>query len=604
LKIRRLAAVAAVVAVGGLILSGCAAPQAEIVEGSSLSVAWNQAFFAYNNFTSDGNATANGNITYMTTSTFNYYDNTPKLLKNTDFGTYTVLSKDPLTVKYTIKDGVKWSDGTPVDAADMLLAWAANISKFNNVKPETDADGNVTNEDAIKAGVFFDSVELGTSTELVKATPKISDNNKSLTLVYSEPYVDWEVNFTVGVPAHSTYELAFPKEKITAEAAKAKVVKAIQKGDTKILGPLSLAWSHGYDFVDQPTNKQQYLSDGAYVIDKLVKDQYITLKVNPAYTWGPKPKYAKITIRFIPDPLAQVQALQNGEVSIINPQSTADTLTALQAIPNATIKSTSDATYEHWDLVFNNGGPFDPKTYGGDEAKAKAVRLAFLKTLPRQEVIDKLIKPLNPDAKLENSQTLLPGYAGYDDIVAKNGSADYATVDIDGAKKLLADAGVSTPIDVKWLYGKSNTRRQNEYQLVAASAALAGFNVIDDGDDNWTSILGDGSYDASDYGSQSTSTAITAGDAQFTTGAGDNLIGYSNAKVDADYKKLAGTFKAADQQALLLDVEKNLWADGFGVTVFQFPGITAYTNDVTGVSPAPLAPQFFWNFWEWAPAKK
>jgi peptide/nickel transport system substrate-binding protein len=604
LKIRRIATAAAVVAVGGLILSGCAAPQAEIVEGSSLSVAWNQPFFAYNTGTSDGNATANANITYMTTGTFNHYDNTPKLIKDTDFGTYTVVSKDPLTVKYTIKDGVKWSDGTPVDAADMLLAWAANISKFNNVKPETDADGNVTNEDAIKAGVFFDSVLLGSSTELVTATPKISDNNKSLTLVYSEPYVDWEVNFTVGVPAHSTYELAFPKEKITAEAAKAKVIKAIQTGNTKVLGPLSLAWSHGYDFVDQPTNKQQYLSDGAYIIDKLVKDQYITLKVNPNYTWGNKPKYQKITIRFIQDPLAQVQALQNGEVSIINPQSTADTLTALQAIPNATIKSTSDATFEHWDLVFNNGGPFDPKTYGGDAAKAKAVRLAFLKTLPRQEVIDKLIKPLNPDAKLENSQTLLPGYAGYDELTAKNGSADFATVDIDGAKKLLADAGVATPIDVKWLYGKSNTRRQNEYQLVAASAALAGFNVIDDGDDNWGSILGDGSYDASDYGSQSTSTAVTAGDSQFSTGAGNNLTGYSNKAVDADYKKLAGTFKVADQQALLLDIEKNLWADAYGVTVFQFPGITAYTDDVTGVSPAPLAPQFFWNYWEWAPAKK
>jgi peptide/nickel transport system substrate-binding protein len=47
-------------------------------------------------------------------------------------------------------------------------------------------------------------------------------------------------------------------------------------------------------------------------------------------------------------------------------------------------------------------------------------------------------------------------------------------------------------------------------------------------------------------------------------------------------------------------VEKNLWADAYGVTVFQFPGVTAYNkNKVSGVVPAPLAPMFFWNFWEW-----
>ena len=31
-------------------------------------------------------------------------------------------------------------------------------------------------------------------------------------------------------------------------------------------------------------------------------------------------------------------------------------------------------TYEHVDLIFNNGGPFDPATYGGDAAKAQAAK--------------------------------------------------------------------------------------------------------------------------------------------------------------------------------------------------------------------------------------
>ena len=604
MRIRRFAAATAALAAGAIVLSGCAAPQSEIVEGSSLSVAWNQPFYAYNDDTSDGNATANANIVYLTTSSFNYYDADTKLIPNTEFGTYEMVEEDPLTVKYTIKDGVKWSDGTDVDAADMLLSWAANIAKFNNVEPETDDEGNVTNQDAVDAGVYFDSAAVGGGLDLVTETPEISDDNKSITLVYSKPYVDWEVNFQVGVAAHATYALAFPDEEADPAAAKEAVIKAIQDNDPAVLSPLSTSWSGGYAYVDMPKDKNQYLSNGAYIISNLVKDEFITLEANPDFTWGPKPKYEKITIRFIPDALAQVQALDNGEVSIIAPQSTADILAALEDVGDTTVESTADATYEHLDLTFNNGGPFDPVAYGGDAEKAKLVRQAFLMTIPRADIIDKLIKPLNPEAEINDSQTLLPGFDGYERMIEENGSAEYAEVDIAGATALLAEAGVATPVNVNFMYGLTNTRRQNQYQLIAASASQAGFNVVDAGSDDWGSKLGDGTYDAVLFGWQSTSTAVTASEATFASDGGNNLNGYVNDKVDAAYDTLQGEYDKDKQLDLLIDVEKELWADAYGVTVFQFPGVTAWSSNVDGVVPAPLAPQFFWNYPEWTPAAK
>ena len=604
MRIRRFAAATAALAAGAIVLSGCAAPQSEIVEGSSLSVAWNQPFYAYNDDTSDGNATANANIVYLTTSSFNYYDADTKLIPNTEFGTYEMVEEDPLTVKYTIKDGVKWSDGTDVDAADMLLSWAANIAKFNNVEPETDDEGNVTNQDAVDAGVYFDSAAVGGGLDLVTETPEISDDNKSITLVYSKPYVDWEVNFQVGVAAHATYALAFPDEEADPAAAKEAVIKAIQDNDPAVLSPLSTSWSGGYAYVDMPKDKNQYLSNGAYIISNLVKDEFITLEANPDFTWGPKPKYEKITIRFIPDALAQVQALDNGEVSIIAPQSTADILAALEDVGDTTVESTADATYEHLDLTFNNGGPFDPVAYGGDAEKAKLVRQAFLMTIPRGDIIDKLIKPLNPEAEINDSQTLLPGFDGYERMIEENGSAEYAEVDIAGATALLAEAGVATPVNVNFMYGLTNTRRQNQYQLIAASASQAGFNVVDAGSDDWGSKLGDGTYDAVLFGWQSTSTAVTASEATFASDGGNNLNGYVNDKVDAAYDTLQGEYDKDKQLDLLIDVEKELWADAYGVTVFQFPGVTAWSSNVDGVVPAPLAPQFFWNYPEWTPAAK
>ena len=131
MKLARVSLVGAVVAAGAMVLAGCATSGggSEIQEGTALTVVENSGFTTANSNTADGNTTYNSNITYMTGASFNYYNATPELVKNTKFGTYKVLSEDPLTVKYTIADGVKWSDGTPVDAADLLLGWASSISQ-------------------------------------------------------------------------------------------------------------------------------------------------------------------------------------------------------------------------------------------------------------------------------------------------------------------------------------------------------------------------------------------------------------------------------------------------------------------------------------------
>jgi peptide/nickel transport system substrate-binding protein len=603
MRLKRIAASIAAVTAAALVMTGCTSGAGDVVAGSAISVAWNQAFYSNNSATSNGNATANANIIYLTNAGFNYYDAEPKLVKEERFGKYEVLSQSPLTVKYTVNSGVKWSDGAAVDAADMLLSWVANSCVYNNVEAKYDDEGNVSNQKELDAGVFFDSASCGGDLGKVSKVPAIGDDGRSVTLVYDEAIVDWEVNFSIGVPAHVTAQHAFKDEGLSAEDAKAKLIKAIQDKDVATLAPISKFWSAGFDMADFPADDPSLVvSNGAYVITDLVKDQYITLTANKSYTWGPSPKIEKITIRFIEDPLAAVQALTNGEVDIISPQATADIITALNDVADKGIvtESTSDATYEHIDLTFNNKGPFDPASYGGDAAKAKAVRQAFLKTIPRNDIVTKLIQPINPEAKLNNSQTILPGASGYAEVAAANGSADYANVDIAGAKALLAKAGVSGKVPVKFLFGCGNTRRQNEFALIQASAAQAGFDVQNKCDDNWGSLLGSGTYDAVVFGWQSTSLAVTSSKATFASDGGNNLNGYKNAAVDAAYKALSTEFDRTKQVELLTTVEKNLWADAYGVTVFQFPGVTAYNkNKVSGVVPAPLSPMFFWNFWEW-----
>ena len=75
-------------AVGALVISGCApggggdaGDDSGLVEGSSITAAWNQAFYSMNGNTSFGNATANNNINYLVLDGFNYYNNTPELAR-------------------------------------------------------------------------------------------------------------------------------------------------------------------------------------------------------------------------------------------------------------------------------------------------------------------------------------------------------------------------------------------------------------------------------------------------------------------------------------------------------------------------------------------
>jgi peptide/nickel transport system substrate-binding protein len=259
-----------------------------------------------------------------------------------------------------------------------------------------------------------------------------------------------------------------------------------------------------------------------------------------------------------------------------------------------TVVTGVEGTYEHVDLQFDQGK--NPENIFKDPK----VREAFLKTVPRQEILDKLIKPIvGDDALLRSSQIFVPGAEGYDESVANNGSDAFAEVDIEGAKALLAESGITNK-DVCILYASNNPRRVNEFALIQASANQAGFNVTDCGNEAWGGLLGTpGAYDVSFFGWQSTSLSVTDWAATFGTGAINNHTFYSNPRIDELAAQISSEFDPQKQIEIKQEADKILWEDFYGVTNFQFPGVTAYSDRVTNISPSILAPTIFWNAWDW-----
>ena len=246
MRITRKAVLASVASVSVLALAACSSSgdtgndddgNAGINTETALNIAWNQPFYSFNGNSKTGNATANNVITYMVNSRFFNYNDELELVPDESFGTVEKVSDEPLTITYTYADTAKWSDGVQAGPADLLLEWAAQSGKFNNVEPEYDEEGNVTNQDALDAGVYFDAASPAVA--LITETPTIEDD--SITLTYSKPFADWQTAIDNNLPAHIVAQRALGIE--DPEEATEALVSAITEEKVDALSKIAEVWS-------------------------------------------------------------------------------------------------------------------------------------------------------------------------------------------------------------------------------------------------------------------------------------------------------------------------------------------------------------------------
>lgn len=592
MRFGRISKAVGVAAAAALALSACAGTSGGSTtttaaaggqEGGSVAVAETNGFSSFNPGTADGNSDVNGHVGYATHSSFIYIDDKLNIVRNEKFGKYEKLSDDPLTVKYTVNEGVKWSDGTQVSAADLLLSWASGSGYYD------DADAEA------KTGTTYFKTAADTSGLNLTDFPELGADGRSLTLKYSKPFADWELAYSfpgnggVDIPAHVVAKQAG----LNDAQALVDLLKGIKRGDSTSPAPVNEGlkavadfWSTGFESKTLPSDPSMYLSNGPYIIKSVVPEQSVTLVRNKDYNWGPAPKLDEIVVRTIGAAPAQVQALKNGEVDIINPQASADTVEQLKALSGVNLLLGNQLSYDHLDLNFS--GPLAEKN----------VREAFLKTVPRKDIVDKIIKKIDPEAKPLDSQIFVPAQAAYADSAAKNGSSLYQEVDIDGAKKLLNGA---TP-EIRIMYNKDNPNRVDAYSLIRESATKAGFKIVDGGlgKADWSSSLGDGSYDATIFGWINSGVGVSGTPQIFKTGGGSNYNGFSDAEADKAMDELIVTTDKAKQDELQTKIDADIWGSAYGVPLFQSPDVKASSDQITGVTSMPNQTGVWWNVWDWS----
>ncbi|MBO3086460.1 ABC transporter substrate-binding protein [Cellulomonas fengjieae] len=581
-----------------VLLSACTTAEPEQVRTDTAVVAVAAPFTSLNAGTAEGRTPGSTLVRSLVNGGFVSLDEDGVAVLDEGFGTVEKLADSPLTVRYTIAPDAAWSDGTAVTPDDLLLEWAARSGQLDDVTPELDAQGGITNNDALDAGVAF----AATSPALVQVQQRPTVEGATLTLVYAAPVPDWQAALDVNVPAHVVGRSALGVEDATAAAA--AVSKAIVDEDKAALSSVSAAWRTQFDADALAQHVDHAVTTGPYAVDLVVPGERVELVRNEEYRGEQPARYERLVVRSDLDPLEEVEALAAGTVDVVTPASTTDVLDALTEVSGAEVRTGGDSQLQ-LELQAAGAGAFDPATYGGDAAVASAVRRAFLLTVPRDALAADVVAPLWPDADVASG--LLPSVAPGAGGVTADGAADVA-----GARRLLTEAGVSEPVAVRVLTNTSDPLRSAMLDLIVASAAEAGFEV-----EPYTPVDGlgpdlatPGAWDAALVPVPQSDLPLDSVLARWRTGGATNVTGWSDAATDAAVATLSQTLDPAAAPAPLAAVAESLAAGGAAVPLVRQPivvatrGSAAPTPGTTPaapeVEPLALGRADLTSWWSWA----
>jgi peptide/nickel transport system substrate-binding protein len=561
------AKVLATLAAASLFLSACASGDdsddtASQQTTAPITVRWahEQEFASYNGNTADGNSIANNAVLTQLVSGFWVFAPDGSIQPNKDFGSFEKTSDSPLTVKYTFNEKAAWSDGEAIDCDDFVLAWLAN--------------SGVSGEEGFSSAATFGYEDQN--------KPACKDGDKTVTVTYKKPFADW-----AGLYGSPTI---LPAHLVEKNGDVPDIIAAADTPTAPTLKKAQTFYNEAWNVNPGQIKPDIMLSSGFYQLTGWQAGQSLTLTANAKW-WGTPPKAKTLVIRYLGGD-QQAQALQNGEVDAVDPQPQVELVNQLKALGDKVKFSTHDQyTFEHLDFNFRG------------EFKDKNLREAFAKCVPRQQIVDNLIKPQNPNSKILQSRYVFPFQPDYSKFETGVGGEKYNTVDIAGAKQLVDAAGkTGMTVRVGWRKDPAqlNKRRVDTLALVAASCKQAGFNVVDAGTaDFFEKALPEGNFDVAMY-AWTGSPLVTGSSAIYVTKGESNYQAYTSPVVDQATSQLNQEIDTAKQVDLMVQIDKQLWTDLATIPLFAFPGILATSPDIEGVEYNATQQELLWNAQNWS----
>jgi peptide/nickel transport system substrate-binding protein len=318
-------------------------PRERLKDGGTLTWPLDQIPTNFNYYQIDGSLVDNHTVVGALLPSIFLFDATGTARFNPDYlVSEPVMTTEPKqVVKYLINPKAQWDDGTPITWEDFHWLWKASNGK-NDAFQISSSNGFSQ----------IESVERGV-------------DDREVVVTFAQPFADWQSLFWPLVPASSTRD---PK-----------------------------VFNEGWK--DRPL-----LTAGPFVFESLDSTaQTITIVRNDKW-WGNRAKLDRIVFRSIPDLTAQIDALANGEIDLMDVGPDANIYNRAKALDGVEMRVAGGPNYRHLDINGTSANLKDVK-----------VRQALAMAIDRAAIGRALLGPLGIDAKPLGNHIFMANQAGYQD---------------------------------------------------------------------------------------------------------------------------------------------------------------------------------------------
>ncbi|MGH3795002.1 MAG: ABC transporter substrate-binding protein [Pseudonocardiaceae bacterium] len=546
----------------------------DVPSGPAIYVAQDAPYSTYNNTTADLHNIDNTEVLNQVLASPFIVDGNGAFLLNTDVMESAALtSRDPQVVTYKIKPNVTWSDGAPWDCSDFYLAWLAHSGKAvlrgPDGKPILDAQGN-------EMGYFTPATTRGYHS----ATGTCRDAH-TFVETYSAPYVDWRRNYVQNtiLPAHVL-------ERMTGIS---DITELGPESDQADLKKVADAWNSGWIGFDADTMP----ASGPYRIESSQPDGRTVLVRNEKWTGKPG---GPDRIVFVPvaDGAAQVQGLQDQRFNVVVPDADPILADRLRALAGHGVAFEARGGPSTANLDINLARPLFQDT---------AVRSAFAQCIDRNELVEQLVRGVNPAAQPQSSLVFLPGDANYVDHYTDKMPADprKAKLTLERAGWILGSDGVYSRNGQRLSFTISNDGspiNSRAVQLIRTQCRQAGMEIIDrPTPTGFDDALARGTYDVA-LTDDSLIPRISAMAERYGTKGDENFQHYTNPDVDDALGVAQTEYDKSTRAAALQKADKIISDDLVSFPLFQVPIMWAYSHNLGNVFLHDTA-GVTWNANEW-----
>lgn len=446
-----------------------------------------------------------------------------------------LISEDPQTWQYVLRDEAVWDDGTPITADDFIITW----------KLGTAPEKGLCEGCRPRATTSYDQI----------AGIEGSDDGKTVTVTLEDGQfnAEWFTLFNVDdvgsgiMPAHVAEQNGFDIEDPAGVGAYFEWLQATM-----------------------PT-----FSGGPYRIVEGDLENQVIKEPNENWYGEVQPTLDTLIVRFINDQSAWVPALSNGEVHGASPiQLVEDLYRAIDEVPDVETVVHTGPSWEHVDFNLDVPAFADP-----------ALRHAIFTAIDAANIAERHFAEVFPDYRVRTNHIFSQENPYHEDVVAGSG---HGTGDEAAALEILEDAGYEFDGTTLTLDGEqigpfrlraaADAVRATSMELIQADLAEIGVGVEIEPTDDLGGTLSTQDYDIALFGWSGSPAFVTSPATFWHSESGSNFGKYNNPEVDAIIEQIDLTVSQEEAAELANQAAALVVEDAYSMPLYDTP-VFFFVND-------------------------